>query len=169
MAVYDFDHQMRQGDQAAEFLDAFFRAKGYAIRPATRDEQRAGIDRAFTSPKDGKTWLVEYKADTAAARTGNAFIETVSVDAAGKMGWALTAKSDILVYYIPPTGVIYVLQFKTLQFELPRWIRDYPPRSAKNDKYSTHGIIIPLTELDRSALRIYQVGQNGTDQTGPAS
>jgi hypothetical protein len=159
MAVYDFDNQMRQGDQAAEFLDTFFRGKGYTIRPATRDEQRAGIDRVFTSPKDGKVSLVEYKADSAAARTGNAFIETISVDAAGKMGWALTAKSDILVYFIPPTGVIYVLQFKTLQFELPRWIREYPPRSARNNSYSTHGIIIPLTELDKSALRIYRIDE----------
>jgi hypothetical protein len=157
MAVYDFDHQMRQGDQAAEFLDEFFRGKGYSIRPATREEQRAGIDRAFISPKDGKSWLVEYKADSAAGRTGNAFIETVSVDAAGKMGWALTAKADILVYYIPPTGVIYLVQFKSIQWELPRWIRDYPPRSAQNNGYATHGIIIPLAELEKAAMRVYRI------------
>jgi hypothetical protein len=158
MAVYDFDHQMRQGDQAEAFLDAFFRGKGYTIRSATREEQRTGIDRAFTSPKDGKTWRVEYKADSTAARTGNAFIETISVDAAGKMGWALTAQADILVYYIPPSGVIYVLEFKTLQWELPRWIRDYPPRQAQNNGYATHGIIIPLAELEKSAMRVYHAG-----------
>jgi hypothetical protein len=160
MAIYDFDHQMRQGDQAAEFLDKFFQGKGYSIRPATRDEQRDGIDRAFTSPKDGKTWLVEYKADSAAARTGNAFIETISVDAAGKMGWALTAQADILVYYVPPTGVIYLVQFKVLQWELPRWIRDYPPRSAQNNGYATHGIIIPLAELEKSAMRVYRIEES---------
>lgn len=159
MSVYDFDRQMRQGDEAALFLDTFFRGKGYTIREATRDEQRAGIDRAFTSPRDGKTWLVEYKADSAAARTGNAFIETISVDAAGKMGWALTAKADILVYYVPPTGTIYVIQFKAIQWELPRWIRDYPPRHAQNNGYSTHGIIIPLAELEKAAMRVYQVGE----------
>ncbi len=166
MSVYRFDHQMRQGDEGATFLDEFFQQRGYGIRPATREEQRAGIDRAFTNPKSGKVSLVEYKTDTAAARTGNAFIETISVDAAGKMGWALTARADILVYYVPPMGVIYVLQFKALQWELPRWIRDYPPRHAQNNGYSTHGIIIPLSEMAKSAMRIYQLSEDGPESAG---
>jgi hypothetical protein len=67
MSLYSFDHQMARGDEGAAFLDDFFREKGYAIRDATRDEQRAGIDRAFTNPRSGKVSLVEYKTDTRAA------------------------------------------------------------------------------------------------------
>jgi len=163
MSIHNFDHQMKRGDEGAVFLDDFFRAKGYAIREATRDEQRAGIDRAFTNPKSGKISLVEYKTDTRAATSGNAFIETVSVDAVGKMGWALTARADILVYYVPPTGTIYVLQFKAIHWELPGWIRDFPPRHAQNNGYATHGIIIPLSELAKSAMRIYRLNEDGDD------
>jgi hypothetical protein len=74
------------------------------------------------------------------------------------MGWALTARADILVYYVPPSRMIYVVQFKALQWELPRWIRDFPPRHAQNSGYVTHGIIIPLSELAKNSMRIYQVG-----------
>jgi hypothetical protein len=165
MYVYDFDQQMRQGDEGADFLDAFFAGKGYAIRPATRDEQRQGVDRIFTSPRTGSISRVEYKTDRAAARTGNAFIETVSVDAAGKMGWALTSQADILVYYVPPDRRIYVVPFRALHWEMPRWLREYPPRTAQNDGYATHGIIIPLRELARHAIRIYQVGEGSAGES----
>jgi hypothetical protein len=152
---YDFDEQMQQGDVGEAFLDAYFAAKGYTIRAATRDEQRQGIDRFFTSPKTGKITRVEYKTDTTAARTGNAFIETVSVDATGKMGWSLTSQAEMLIYYIPPLNRIYLMPFISLHWELPRWLRDFPPRQAQNDGYATHGIIIPLAEFERLALRVY--------------
>ena len=160
MTTYDFNEQMAQGDEGESFLDSFFAAKGYAIRHATRDEQRKGIDRALTSPRSGDVSLVEYKTDHTAARTGNAFIETVSVDAAGKMGWALTSQADILVYYVPPLAVMYVVPFRALHWEMPRWLRQYPPRQAKNNGYATHGIIIPLTELEQHALRVYRLGSD---------
>ncbi len=164
MAVYDFEQQRQQGNAGEGFLDAFFATKGYAIRPASDEEQRRGIDRAFTSPKTGKVSTVEYKTDSTAARTGNAFIETVSVDAAGKMGWALTSQADILVYFIPPLSRIIVVPFMALHWELPRWIREYPPRQAQNRGYATHGIVIPLRELEQHAMATYQV-RNGTQES----
>lgn len=165
MTTYNFDEQMQTGDQGEKIMDDFFAARGYTIRPATPEEQRRGIDRAFRSPKTGRVSLVEYKSDHTAARTGNAFIETVSVDSAGKPGWALTSQADYLVYFIPPTGTIYVIPFLAINWELPRWIRDYPPREAQNDGYKTHGVIIPLTELERQALRIYNAGDIATGST----
>lgn len=155
--TYDFHQQMQQGDDGEAFLDTFFGEKGYTIRPATREEQRQGIDREFTSPRTGKVSKVEYKTDHTAARTGNAFIETVSVDIAGKMGWALTSQADILIYYIPPDGLIYVVPFMALHWEMPRWLRDFPPRAAPNRGYTTHGIIIPLRELEQHAMRVYRI------------
>lgn len=161
MSVYNFDQQRQQGGEGETFLDAFFAARGYTIRTATREEQRQGIDRAFTSPRTGQESLVEYKTDHTAARTGNAFIETVSVDSAGKMGWALTAQADYLIYYIPPSSVIYVVPFRAISWELPRWIREYPPKQAQNDGYSTHGIVIPLAELEQHAIRVYRLDNGG--------
>jgi hypothetical protein len=163
MSIYNFNQQMQQGRDGEAFLDAFFADKGYEIRPASEEEQRQGIDRAFTSPRTGKVSRVEYKTDQTAARTGNAFIETVSVDVAGKMGWALTSQADILVYYIPPSRTIIVVPFMALHWEMPRWLRDYPPRQAQNNGYSTHGIIIPLSELERHAIRVYRLEQETSD------
>jgi hypothetical protein len=157
MITYQFDAQMRRGDAGEAFLDDFFRQRGYTISPVSREDQRRGVDRLFISPRTGKQHRVEYKTDHTAGRTGNAFIETVSVDASGKMGWALTAQADMLIYYIPPSHKILIIPFTALHWELPRWIRDYPPRQAANHTYATHGIIIPLAELEQHALRVYRV------------
>jgi hypothetical protein len=153
--TYDFDQQLAEGAQGEAFLDDFFRARGHSVRPATMDEQRQGIDRVFTRP-DGRVMTVEYKTDRLAGKTGNAFVETVSVDARGKMGWALTAQSDYLVYYIPER-VIYVLPFMSLRWALPGWMRDYPARSAPNRGYDTHGVLVPLARLAEYAMQTFHL------------
>jgi len=91
--TYTFDAQKARGDAGESFLDQVF-ATGYEIRPATRAEQRRGIDRIFTRRKTGWRLAVEYKIDYKAAHTGNAFVETVSVDTAGKAGWAYSSAAD---------------------------------------------------------------------------
>jgi len=83
--TYTFDAQKARGDAGEAFLDQVF-AADYEIRPATRAEQRRGIDRIFVHRQTGRRLAVEYKTDYKAAHTGNAFVETVSVDAAGKAG-----------------------------------------------------------------------------------
>lgn len=153
--TYDFDHQLAEGEEGEAYLDAFFRERGHTIRPATHDEQRQGIDRVFTAP-DGRVARVEYKTDFLAAKTGNAFVETVSVDRHGKMGWALTSQADTLIYYLPGK-VIYVLPFMSLRWALPTWIRDYPAKSAQNRDYATHGILVPLDELAQFASQTFNL------------
>ena len=161
--TYDFDHQRSAGEQGETFLDAFFRERGHAIRPAAPDEQRQGIDRVFTA-QDGKVTRVEYKTDFLAAKTGNAFIETVSVDTHGKMGWALTSQADYLIYYLPGK-VIYVLSFTSLHWALPQWIRNYPAKSAPNRGYATHGVLVPLEELAQYATQTFNL-ENQNRATG---
>lgn len=148
--VYDFKAQLAKGDVGERFLDAFF-AGGYDIRPATPQEQRQGIDRVFTNRQTGQVTRIEYKTDYAAARTHNAFVETMSVDTAGKAGWAYTSQADYVLYYVPGDGLIYVVALETLRQQLGRWCKVYPRRRANNHGYATHGIIVPLAEFELCA------------------
>lgn len=155
---YDFHHQLTEGEQGERFLDAFFRARGHTVSAVSREEQRQGIDRLIETPAG--VMRVEYKTDYLAARTGNAFIETISVDSAGqhgKMGWALTTACDYLIYYLPETS-IYVLPVYALRWALPGWMRTYPAKQAANHGYQTHGILVPLPEVAAYAVQTFTLG-----------
>jgi len=146
--TYDFATKLHEGQKHEQFIDEFS-GKWYAIREATRDEQRRGIDRIFTEKKTGIVTTVEYKADTTASRTGNAFVETVSVDTANKPGWAYTSQANWLLYYLPQDGLIYLWEFATLRRHLPRWVKQYPARAIPNKGYKTHGVLVPLAEFEQ--------------------
>lgn len=153
--TYDFDRQLAEGEAGEAFLDEFFRRRGHTVRPATREEQRQGIDRFIITPA-GREMKVEYKTDHVAARTGNAFVETVSVDTAGKMGWALTSQADYLVYFIPGQMIV-VLPLRSLRWALPGWMREYPVRTAANNGYTTHGLLVPLAALLEYAVQTFHL------------
>ena len=163
--TYSFDTQKARGDAGEQFLDRWFAAARtcgagtgeYDVQPATREEQRRGIDRIFTHRRTGKRLTVEYKTDYKAAQTGNAFVETVSVDTTGKAGWAHSSEANYLIYFIPGDGLIYILALEVLRRELPRWVREYPLRVAQNEGYATHGILVPLDEFERCAEVVINV------------
>lgn len=119
---------------------------GFTVSPATGEEQRQGIDRHFSLPL-----TVEYKTDATAVRTHNAFIETVSVDTAGKRGWAYTSEADVLVYYIPGDELLYIVRFSRLRARLPHWLDLFPSRRIPNRGYHTVGLLVPLEELEECA------------------
>ena len=148
MTTYDFTKQLERGEQGETRLDGLFAQREYLIRPATRDEQRRGIDRWMTNARTGKVTAVEYKTDDLASKTGNAFIETVSVDTANKPGWAYSSEAEFLIYYLPQDELIYIVPFERLRRRLPRWEQTYPKRSAQNEGYQTHGLLVPLCELE---------------------
>jgi len=148
--VYHFGAQLARGDAGERFLDGFFSGR-YRIRRATAQEQRRGIDRLFTHRQTGQQIAVEYKTDYVAARTHHAFVETVAVDAVGKAGWAYTSQAEYLMYYVPGEGVVYVLALEVLRRQLPRWLRSYPLRQARNAGYATHGVVVPLDEMEACA------------------
>jgi hypothetical protein len=154
--TYSFDAQKARGDSGELFLDKWF-ATDYDVKPATRHEQRRGVDRTFIQRRTGQRFRVEYKTDYKAAETGNAFVETVSVDTAGKAGWAYSSEADYLIYYIPTDDLIYVLALEVLRHELPRWVREYPLRAAQNEGYATHGLLVPLDEFEKSAEVVISV------------
>lgn len=155
MSVYGFDTQLAQGEQYERVLDAFFAGLGARISPVSRDDQRRGIDRMWFDPVDGRTWTVEYKADSLAGRTGNAFIETISVDTEQRPGWAYSSQAALLVYLVTEPQTIYVISMARLRQQLPRWAAAYPTRQAANNGYNTHGLLVPLDELERIAAAVY--------------
>lgn len=152
--VYDFKRQLANGERGEAFLDAFF-ARVYDITPATAAEQRQGIDRHFVNRTTGAKLTVEYKTDTRAARTNNAFIETVSVDRVGKSGWAYTSQADWLAYFVPGQELVYLIHFSDLRQRLPKWATRYPVREALNAGYKTLGLLVPLVELKRCARAVF--------------
>lgn len=156
MSAYQFDTQKRVGVAGEETLDAFFRQwRGLHIRPATDAEQRRGIDRMFTVAATGREVAVEYKTDYMAGRTGNAFVETVSVDRAGKPGWAVSSEAYFLIYLVPEPRTIYVIRMQDVRRRLPAWRQIYPERTVANDGYNTVGLLVPLDELERLAVEVY--------------
>ncbi len=153
--TYSFATQLQQGEAHEQRLDAFFRGKGFRVYATDMAGQRQGIDRIFVREDDGKQWTVEYKADSLAGRTGNAFVETVSVDSAAKAGWAFTSKAALLVYLIVEPETIYCVSMARLRHALPRWQASYRTVPAQNEGYATHGVLVPLWEIERISMAVF--------------
>jgi hypothetical protein len=154
VTYYPFHTQRAQGEAGEAILDRFF-SRWFRIVPADRAQQRRGIDRIFVAGT--RRIAVEYKSDSAAAKTGNAFVETISVDTAHTPGWAYTSQADVLLYFIPPDGLVYVVKFSRLRQALPGWLRRYPVRAIPNAGYRTHGVLVPLDEFERLAQGVYSL------------
>ena len=153
MTTYQFDEQLAIGQAHEQYLDTLF-ARWFTITPATSAQQRRGIDRVFVHRTTGATYRVEYKADAIAGKTGNAFIETTSVDTTGRAGWAISSEADVLVYMVTAPETIYAIKMQTLRRALRRWQRSYPKRAAQNNGYRTWGHLVPLAELEKIAWEV---------------
>lgn len=159
MDNYNFDEKLKEGIDFEKELDEIFNGE-FDIKPVNMVDQRLGIDRRFTRKSNGASLTVEYKSDSKAAKTGNAFIETISVDTHNKTGWAKTSQADILIYYIPPTKVIIVLKMQAVQSSVARWEKVYPKKSIPNEGYNTIGVLVPLIELTRMSIENFYTLNN---------
>lgn len=153
MNEYGFDEQLRKGEKYEAILDERFKA-WFRIKPASKYDQNNGIDRIFTRKLDGCVFTVEYKADFQAHETGNVFIETVSVDRAGKRGWVLQTRAQIIAYYIVHDKRAHLLYGADMKTALPQWARQYREGSANNvdarrGNYASRGILVPIGEFTR--------------------
>ncbi len=151
---YNMADQLAKGETAETILDRHFAGR-CIIQPATRAQQRQGIDRVFIHRQSGASYTVEYKTDWTAARTGNAFVETVSVDTKGIAGWVYTSQAEWLAYFIPAHSTIYLIAFTDLRARLPHWLatcKAAPP--IPNRGYHTLGILVPLAEFSNIASQI---------------
>jgi hypothetical protein len=155
MGQYKFAEQLAIGEAWEQKLDQFFLARfPVRILPASMADQRRGIDRLFVS-ESGSIDEIEYKADSLAGRTGNAFIETVSVDTTGKPGWAVSSQAKYLVYLVTEPETIYFISMGRIRAKLSRWQTIYKEASAQNNGYKTLGLLVPLDELERIAIQVW--------------
>jgi hypothetical protein len=163
--VKQFAKQLEIGEAFEKVLDAHF-ASEYQISKATLIEQRTGIDRWFES-EDGGRISVEYKSDSRAADTGNAFVEIVSVSTRNIAGWAYTSHANTLIYYLPQPRICYHIGFDILRQELDGWRVKYPARNVRNSDYFTTGLLVPIGELAVLAFDISQVTPDSCELLAP--
>ena len=151
--MYTFDEQFDTGLAGEDFLDKYFGAR-FDIRKADMTQQRQELDRIFTERATGKRITVEYKTDTRAFITGNAFVEIVSNTTTGARGWAHMSQASHLMYYVPGADTVYVIHMRRLRGNVPRWELEHRVVSVRNDRYETKGILVPLDEFERIAKAI---------------
>lgn len=154
--LHNFESSLKDSFKHDADLDSYF-SRWFNIQQVGSDFQRAGIDRIFTCKNTRRRFTVEYKSDSKAAETGNAFVESVSVDIDGKDGWALTCLAQYLAYYIPPQRTIYLIQVVDLKNALIFWREKYPERKSRNEKYNTLGILVPLQEFATCAEKTFVI------------
>lgn len=151
--VHTFDKSYEAAKLYDAELDKHF-GQAYDLTKASRAEERRGIDRFFCHRQTGVSYSVEYKTDHKAHESGNVFIETMSVDTAGKRGWAYTSTAQVLVYFIPQREAALRADMLTVKRRLSEWAV-YPERPAWNksrsgELYRTLGLLVPL-EVFRAA------------------
>jgi hypothetical protein len=146
--MYYFCTQLRKGEIAEQMLDTYF-LPHYRIQYATMAQQREGIDRIFHPRTGAASFTLQYKADWTASRTGDAFVETVSVDSCRIPGWVYTSTATWLVYYLPVDSYAYALRMATVRAAVSRWRHQYRTRRIPNHRYHTVGILVPLGEFEQ--------------------
>ena len=151
MKEYGFEEQLSIGEQYENELDNYF-SQWFYVSPVDMQFQRAGIDRTWESKENKFVYSVEYKADERASQTGNAFVETVSVDIDDKPGWAYSSCSQILVYYLPIDKKVYIASVIQLKFSVPKWRELCSVKDVQNNGYVTKGVIVPLSEFAKCCL-----------------
>ncbi len=155
--TYDFAEQLDRGRYWEDVLDEYF-SRWYNIREATRDEQRKGIDRWFhPGDADGPMTPVEYKADDKTSKTGNVFIETMSIVERNKVGWAWKSEADILCYLAIPDR-LYIIPMKQVRFNIPIWRKLYGERNVKNTTWTSRGIPVPEGDFGGACLSVRRLG-----------
>ncbi len=162
--MYEMQAQLSRGEAAERQLDAHF-ADRFAIQTASHEQQRLGIDRIFAkrpaTNNSGRIYTIEYKTDWTAGHTGNAFIETVSVDSMSIPGWAYTSQAEWLVYWVPPRAQLYLIRMHTLRRHLDDWIEQHgPAKFIPNDGYYTCGVPVPLDEFEQRCEKIERLAES---------
>lgn len=166
MSSYDFNRQHSFGKDAEQFIYQAFQTR-FNVIPAPGYLQQAGVDFTFTDRLTSTVFKVELKTDTRAHRTGNAFIETVSIDREGQQprpGWAFTSEADFLLYFVPYSMPrrIYRVALSDLREQISRWQADYeerriPNTDAARGNFNTVGILVPLDKLSAIAQEVIEL------------
>lgn len=55
------------------------------------------------------------------------------------------------LYYVPGMDVVYIFRPGDIRRQVERWRRLYRSATAQNSGYRTHGVLVPLDEMERHA------------------
>jgi hypothetical protein len=142
---YTWEPALLKGNKGEQVLDSFFSKYFKIIKPKTNL-----IDRIFVSKK--AIFSIEYKTDYKAAETNNLFIETVANINLSKLGWVYTSPAQIIVFYIPNTGLIMAVNTLKLRAKIPKWKSLYTLRECRNQNYNSRGILVPIKTIKSISL-----------------
>lgn len=145
--TYDFEEKRAEGEAWGRVIDEYLR-RMYDVEPVRAGDDRAGLDRLVRRlhGRAAAPIRVEYKADTVGGLSGNAFIETRSVDEKA-LGWLATSQADELLYYLPILGRAYRVAMPRLREAGLTWMDTFRTVSVPNAGYSTYGVIVPLAKV----------------------
>lgn len=153
MRVHRFDEKLEQGQRGEEWVAAWLSRWGEVSPAADMRDQRNGIDLYLRTA--GRLVSVEVKTDFSARATGNAYVETVSVQREGgaieKRGWLWTCKADRLVYFVPRVSVS-VLDPAKLRDIVQDGRRKFRQVKAQNVGYYGAGLLVPLPTFYKMAM-----------------
>lgn len=160
--MHDFNDKLDEGKYYESILDKFFLDRGdVSILPAKVDNEiEEGFDRYFVHSTEKPPFRIEYKSDTVATGTGNAFIETVSDDVLCKPGWVNKSRADYVAYWPVGTGKIILVSPSILRQCLKHWKKEYSTASAKNKSWKTHGLLVPLHIVEKVAKKTYLINED---------
>lgn len=152
MNKFEVSQQFKSGAEVADFLDRYFSARGWDIRPTTPHEERSLClgDRHYR--KDDEAYTVEYKSGIQTFYTGNIFLETVSVDTEDKPGWVYTCQADFIFYGALLNDRILIFKPSILRNQidfLKQRFKEVSTRNGQNEGYNTHGLIVPLAYAEQ--------------------
>ena len=161
--IHDFDDCLERGNKGEEEIDEFLRCEfDWELTRVGRDEQARGIDRRCLPEIGAESFTLEYKTDDRAAQTGKAFIELAHVGIHHvKQGWVYTSEADYFVYWVPRLGRALLFDIKKARQAINGWIKQYPVRAARNKKYWTCGVCVPLAVV-KSEIGIGAVARQVT-------
>lgn len=143
MTIHDFQEKLEKGRRTELAVIDFLLADGYVVDiiESPREQKYRGDLRVYGGSLD-KPFTIEVKDDSAALRTGNVFVEYISVDNQGKPGWALTTNADRVFYVIG--NIAYPFKPRDLRNELPKWLYRLQTRKARNRGYNGWGVLVPV-------------------------
>lgn len=99
VAATFFSKLLEQGRKGEALVASLFQSIGYNIQDVTRDAAYFAKDIDLIATKGEEQLLLEVKADSKVAATGNICIETIGNIAANKKGW---------IYYTEATHICFV-------------------------------------------------------------
>lgn len=149
--VHIFGESLAIGLAYEEILDKFY-GQGYTINHVGYSLQLLGIDRIWLHRKSRKRYSVEYKSDIKAGETDNIFIETLSNEVTGQLGWAYTSCAQLLITFIPAKDYAYRATMIAVKYHLDEWIKKYPSIEVKNDGYISRGVLLPMYIFEEVAF-----------------